>query len=72
MPNNICIIDRNRMDDSSLLYSVKVMMFLDFVVARENDGTYSVLKNRHSGGNYKNISKDELDGLIRVWSKKYE
>ena len=72
MVNNICIIDRNRMDDSALLYSVKVMMFLDFVVARESDDTYSVLKNRHSGGNYKNISKDELDGLIRVWSKKDE
>lgn len=72
MPNNICIIDRNRMDESSLIYSSGVMMFFDFVVARESDGTYTVLKNRHSGGNYKNISKDELDGLIRVWSKKDE
>ena len=60
------------MDESSLIYSSGVMMFFDFVVARESDGTYTVLKNRHSGGNYKNISKDELDGLIRVWSKKDE
>jgi len=54
--NNMMIIDRNRIEESR-----KAIIMFDYVIIREEDNTYTFLKNRHNGINYSGLSEYQLN-----------
>lgn len=54
--NNMMIIDRARYTHPN----TAIIMF-DYVIIREEDNTYTFLKNRHNGINYSGLSEYQLN-----------
>ena len=54
--NNMMIIDRNRVEESK-----RAIIMVDYVIIREEDDTYTFLKNRHNGIKYSGLTEYQLN-----------
>lgn len=70
MLNNLMFIDRERMNNIDT-GSFLAIANMDFILVREDDGTFTFLKDRYEGSRQTGMTYDQVQDAIRQRTRKY-